>query len=107
MGTTKGGIEMAKKAAKSASKEATKKVGQQVGKEIAKGVATEAVEEVWHEGTKMTFNKFLQNKVLGHQHTCIRGVLWHTTFFHPPTSQSLGGWLKLGVPQNAPLYMCV
>ena len=64
MGTTKVGkvaaINMAKVFAESASKEATKNVGQQVAKELAKGVTTEAVEQVFQEGTKMTVNTFLQ-----------------------------------------------
>ena len=60
-GAIKGGkeaaIQTAKETARMAKIEATKKVGQQVAKEIAGGVVTEAVEEVWHEGNEMTFNK--------------------------------------------------
>ena len=54
-------IEVTKVLAKSASKEATRKVGQEVGKELAKGVTTEAVEQVFHAGTKITINRLLQN----------------------------------------------
>lgn len=53
-------VQFAKETAKSGSKEASKKVGQQVAKELAKGVIPSAVEEVWFEGTKMTWNKILQ-----------------------------------------------
>lgn len=64
MGTIKGGkdaaVEMAKQIAKSASKEATRKVGQQIAKELSKGVISSVVEEVWSEGTKMTYQTFLQ-----------------------------------------------
>lgn len=57
-------IETVKEMGKSAPKEVTKKLGQQAGKEFAKGVLTEATEEVWREGTKMTLNKAGQDAVL-------------------------------------------
>ena len=53
-------VQFAKETVKSGYKEASKKLGQQVRKEIAKGVIPSAVEEVWFEGTKMTWYNFLQ-----------------------------------------------
>ena len=71
-------IKMAKVLAESASKEATRKVGQQVGKELAKGVTTEAVEQVFQEGTKMTVNNLLQSAGLAAVSSGGRQV-WKTT----------------------------
>jgi len=48
-------VRVARAAAKSAGKAATKKVGEQFAKDIARGVITETVEDVWFQGTKLTF----------------------------------------------------
>ena len=71
-------IKMAKVLAESASKEATREVGQQVRKELAKGVTTEAVEQVFQEGTKMTVNNLLQSAGLAAVSSGGRQV-WKTT----------------------------
>lgn len=63
-GAVKGGkeaaIRAARAAAESAGKAATKKVGEQFAKDIARGVITETVEDVWHQGTKLTSKGILE-----------------------------------------------
>lgn len=101
-------IKAAKASAASAAKEATKKVGKQVGKDLAKGVVNDAIEKVFYDGTKSTFQNLVTSvplSAISSGGTNIFKTIAKDTC-QEFSEKTLENFLRGGVTQGAKSFAC-